>query len=153
MKKFEFKFESVLKMRRHKRSLCRQLLGEILQSAQRLVEQKQNLEQLRKEQFQEIRLRQAKGVVDIDGVTNLRFYAGQLQAQILTVIENRKVVEKQVALCKQTLARAEQDVKAMEKLSDKYRDQFQYEQNRKESLELEETWSATQQMELTFPRF
>jgi len=146
MKKFQFQFESVLKMRRHKRSLCRQLLGEILQTDQRLIEQKQQLEQLRKEQFQEIRLRQSKGLVDIDGAANLRFYAGQLQAQIQTVIANRKLVEKQITICKQTLARAEQDVKALEKLSDKYRDQFHYEQNRKESLELEETWSATQQM-------
>ncbi|MCH9652941.1 MAG: flagellar FliJ family protein [Planctomycetes bacterium] len=145
MKKYVFQFESVLKIRRHKRSLCRQLLGEILQTDQRLMEQKQNLERSRKEQFQEIRLRQAKGVVDIDGATSLRFYAGQLQAQIQTVTANRKLVEKQIVLCKQTLARAEQDVKAMEKLSDKYRDQFHYEQNRKESLQLEETWSATQQ--------
>ncbi|MFK7778867.1 MAG: flagellar FliJ family protein [Gimesia sp.] len=145
MKKFEFQFESVLKIRRHKRSLCRQLLGEILQTDQQLVQQKQKLDQLRKEQFQEIRLRQAKGVVDIDGATNLRSYAGQLQAQIETVIANRKLVDKQIAICKQSLSCAEQDVKAMEKLSDKYRDQFHYEQNRKESLELEETWSATQQ--------
>jgi len=145
MKKYEFQFESVLKIRRHKRSLCRQLLGEILLTNQQLLEQQQKLDHLRQEQFQEIRLRQAKGVVDIDGATNLRFYAGQLQAQIQTVIANRKLVEKQIAKCKQTLSRAEQDVKAMEKLSDKYREQFHYEQNRKESLQLEETWAATQQ--------
>ena len=132
-------------MRRHKRILCRQLLGEILQTDQRLAQEKQNFELLRQEQFQEIRLRQAKGVVDIDGAASLRFYAEQLQAQIKTVIANRKIIEKQMALCRQTLARAEQDVKAMEKLSDKHHDQFQYEQNRKEAFELEETWSATQQ--------
>tara|TARA_R110002111_G_scaffold18931_2_gene46283 strand:+ start:124458 stop:124910 length:453 start_codon:yes stop_codon:yes gene_type:complete len=145
MKKFQFQFESVLKMRRHKRSLCRQLLGEILQTDQRLIQQKQSLEQLRQEQFQEIRLRQAKGVVDIDGAASLRHYSGQLQTQIQNVLANRKIIGKQIALCRQTLARAEQDVKAMEKLSEKHRDQFQYEQNRKEAFELEETWAATQQ--------
>lgn len=145
MKKFEFQFESVLKIRRHKRSLCRQLLGEILLTNQQLIEQNQQLDHLRKAQFQEIRLRQAKGLIDVDGATNLRSYASQLQAQIQTVIANRKLVEKQIAVCKQTLSRAEQDVKAMEKLSEKYRDQFQYEQNRKEAFELEETWAATQQ--------
>ncbi|QDT42090.1 Flagellar FliJ protein [Gimesia alba] len=146
MKKFEFQFESVLKMRRHKRSLCRQLLGEILQTDQRLIEQRLQLEQLRQEQFQEIRLRQSAGVVDIDGATSLRFYAGQLQSQIQNVIANRKIIEKQIIACRQALARAEQDVKAMEKLSDKHRDEFLYAQNRKEEMELEETWSATQQM-------
>ncbi|MFH1300015.1 MAG: flagellar FliJ family protein [Planctomycetota bacterium] len=145
MKKFQFQFESVLKMRRHKRSLCRQMLGEILQTDQRLVQQKQNLELLRQEQFQEIRLRQAKGVVDIDGAASLRYYAGQLQTQIQNVMANRKIVEKQITVCRQTLARAEQEVKAMEKLSDKHRDQFLYVQNRKEAFDLEETWSATQQ--------
>lgn len=145
MKKFQFQFESVLKMRCHKRGLCRQLLGEVLQTDQRLIQQKQNLEELRKAQFQEIRIRQAKGVVDIDGSTSLRFYAGQLQAQIQAVIANRKIVEKQIHACRQTLASAEQDVKAMERLSDKHREQFLYEQNRKESFELEETWAATQQ--------
>lgn len=145
MKKFQFQFESVLKMRRHKRNLCRQLLGEILQSDQKLIQQKQNLEQIKQEQFQEIRLRQSSGIVDIDGATSMRFYAGQLQSQIQNVIANREIVQKQISVCRQSLARAEQDVKAMEKLSDKYRAQFQYEQNRKESLELEETWSASQQ--------
>lgn len=117
-----------------------------MQTDQRLLEHKAELEQLREAQFQEIRRRQAKGVVDIDGAANLRFYSGQLKAQLQTVIANRELVGKQITLGKQTLARAEQDVKAMEKLSDKYREQFLYEQNRKEALELEETWSATQQM-------
>lgn len=144
MKKFHFQFESVLKMRRHKRSLCRQLLGEILQADQRLIDQRLQLEQLRHEQFQEIRERQSVGLVDIDGATSLRFYAGQLQSQIQNVIANRRLLEKQIVACRQALARSEQDVKAMEKLSDKYRDQFLYAQNRKEEMELEETWSATQ---------
>lgn len=146
MKKFEFQFESVLKMRRHKRSLCRQLLGEILQTDQRLIDQRLQLEQLRQEQFQEIRLRQSAGVVDVDGATSLRFYAGQLQSQIQNVIANRKIIEKQIFACRQALARTEQDVKAMEKLSDKHRDEFLYVQNRKEEMELEETWTATQRM-------
>ncbi|QDU09521.1 flagellar export protein FliJ [Gimesia aquarii] len=146
MKKFQFQFESVLKMRCHKRGLCRQLLGEVIQTDQRLKQQKRNLEELRTKQFQEIRIRQSKGAVDIDGTSSLRFYAGQLQAQIQTLIANRKIVEKQIHACRQALASAEQEVKAMEKLSDKHREQFLYEQNKRESFELEETWAATQQM-------
>jgi flagellar export protein FliJ len=145
MKKFRFQFESVLKMRRHKRSLCRQLLGEILQADQRLVEERGRLEALRQEQLQEIRLRQNQGRVDVDAGANLRYYAGQLQVQIQSVITNRSILEKQLVACRQTLAQSEQEVKAMEKLSDKHRDVFQQAQIRKESLELEETWSATQQ--------
>lgn len=149
MKKFQFQFESVLEMRRHKRNLCRMLLGETLQSEQRLVEQKQNLEQIRAEQFEEIRLRQTEGIVDVDGGTSLRAYAGQLQSQIMAIVANRKIVQKQILTCRQSLARAEQEVKAMERLSDKHRTQFHYEQNRKESLELEETWAASQQTGVT----
>lgn len=145
MKKFHFQFESVLKMRRHKRSLCRQLLGEILQADQRLVEQRRQLEDQRQEQFREIRERQNQGRLDIDGATNLRYYAGQLQSQIKTIMSNRQVLEKQLNACRQALAAAEQDVKAMEKLSDKHRDVFLHAQSRKEALELEDTWSATQQ--------
>jgi len=145
MKKFHFQFESVLKMRRHKRSLCRQLLGEILQADQRLVEQRRQLEDQRQEQFREIRERQNQGRLDIDGTTNLRYYAGQLQSQIKTIVANRQVLEKQLNACRQALAAAEQDVKAMEKLSDKHRDVFLHAQSRKEALELEDTWSATQQ--------
>lgn len=145
MKKFEFQFESVLKMRRHKRSLCRQLLGEILQADQRLIDQRSELEQLRQRQFAEIRNRQAVGVVDIDAASSLRLYAGQIQAQIQNTIANRNILAKQIEACRKTLARAEQDVKAMEKLSDKYRDAFFYAQNKKEEQELEETWAATQQ--------
>ncbi|MCA9022223.1 MAG: flagellar FliJ family protein [Planctomycetaceae bacterium] len=132
-------------MRRHKRSMCRQLLGEMLQTDQRLIDQAEQLKQHRTEQLQEIRARQSEGLVDIDGTTSLRYYAGQLQAQIQSVIASRNVVGKQIALCRQTLAKAEQEVKAMEKLSDKYRDAFLYAQNQKEMIELEETWSATQQ--------
>ena len=125
--------------------MCRQLLGEMLQTDQRLIDQAEQLKQHRTEQLQEIRVRQSEGLVDIDGTTSLRYYAGQLQAQIQSVIASRNVVGKQIALCRQTLAKAEQEVKAMEKLSDKYRDAFLYAQNQKEMIELEETWSATQQ--------
>lgn len=145
MKKFHFQFESVLKMRRHKRSMCRQLLGEMLQADQRLIDQTAHLQQHRTEQFQEIRSRQSEGRVDIDGTTSLRYYAGQLQTQIQSLGANREIVGKQIALCRQTLAKAEQEVKAMEKLSDKYRAAFVYTQNQKEMIELEETWSATRQ--------
>ncbi|WP_197995729.1 flagellar FliJ family protein [Gimesia algae] len=132
-------------MRRHKRSMCHQLLGEILQADQRLIDQAEQLKLHRTEQFQEIRARQSEGRVDIDGTTSLRYYAGQLQTQIQSIIANRELVAKQIALCRQALAKAEQEVKAMEKLSDKYRDEFLYVQNQKEMVELEETWSATQQ--------
>ncbi len=132
-------------MRRHKRSMCRQLLGEILQADQRLIDQAEQLKQHRTEQLQEIRVRQAEGRVDIDGSTSLRYYAGQLQTQIQSIIANRGVIAKQIGLCRQALAKAEQEVKAMEKLSDKHRDAFLYTQNQKEMVELEETWSATQQ--------
>lgn len=145
MKKFRFQFESVLKMRRHKRSLCRQLLGEILQADQRLVEESRRLDGLRQEQIQEIRKRQEPGRLDIDAGANLRSYVGQLQAQLRTVQANRRLLEKQLTACRQALAKAEQEVKAMEKLSDKHREAFQFTQIRKESLELEETWAATQQ--------
>ena len=145
MKKFQFQFESVLKMRRHKRSMCRQLLGEMLQTDQRLIDQAEQLKQHRSEQFQEIRVRQSEGRVDIDGTTSLRYYAGQLQTQIKSVNTNRELMGKQIVLCRQALAKAEQEVKAMEKLSDKHREIFLYAQNQKEMVELEETWSATQQ--------
>jgi flagellar export protein FliJ len=145
MKKFRFQFESVLKMRRHKRSLCRQLLGEILQADQRLVEESRRLDALRQGQIQEIRQRQEPGRLDIDAGANLRSYVGQLQAQLRTVQANRRLLEKQLTACRQALAKAEQEVKAMEKLSDKHREAFQFAQIRKESLELEETWAATQQ--------
>lgn len=145
MKKFQFQFESILKMRKHKRSLCRQLLGEILQADQRLVEERAELEAQRQDQFEEIRSRQSQGLVDIDGTANLRYYAGQLQSRIQTVNSNRQILEKQVMACRQALALAEQEVKAMEKLSDKHRDAFLYTQNRKETMEREEAWSATRQ--------
>ena len=148
MKTFAFKFEPVLKLRRYRRDLCRQLLAQVLADDAQLVSQRQSMESARQHQLAELRSLSEGGVVDISGAASRRYYIGQLAGEIRAVEHRREVVAQQIALCRQALVRADQDVKALEKIGEKQRREYEDEQDRLGARELEDVWSSARSAEI-----
>lgn len=142
MKKFEFPLESLLRYRESRRDLCRQLLAQILSEQTRIERDRQALQRRRGGQLEEIRQLGAAGNVDIDRSASRRYYASQVLGEIRLLERNREVVMQQLTACRQALVRADQEVKALERLRQKRKAEFLYEQQRREQHELHESWLA-----------
>lgn len=143
MKSFIFKLESLLRYRRHRRDLCRQLLADIFADDRRLQENRAALERQRTGQLGEIRALHEPGRIDIDRSAARRYFAGHVQNDILFIDRDREIVGEQMGQYRQALIQADREVKVLEKLRDKQHATFLYEQNRNEGRELEELWMAT----------
>jgi flagellar protein FliJ len=143
VKNFVFKLESLLKYRRHRRDLCRQLLADVFADDRRLLENRAALEQQRAGQIGEIRALHAPGRIDIDRTAARRYFAGHVQTDMLFIDRDRAIVGEQLSRCQQALMQADREVKVLEKLRDKQHADFRYGQNRDEGRELDEMWMAT----------
>ncbi len=143
MKRFRFKLEAPLKYRQGRRDQCRQLLAELLADERERVQRRESLENQRTALLGELRDMSQSGSLDIDRAAARRFFAGHLTAEIGVALRDQQVVEQQIALCRQALRRAEQEVQSLEKMRERHLDEFRYQQDRAEARELEETWMAT----------
>ena len=142
VKKFVFKFASLMKLRVNERDMRRQLLAEVMRRDDEFVQMRQRLEGERTSQIDDMRQRGSGGQIDVDGSASRRFYAGQLSMDMETVDRHRHLLAQQVAACRQAVIRADQGVKALENIEAKDRAEFEFEQERKTAIELEESWRA-----------
>jgi flagellar export protein FliJ len=143
VKKFAFKLDPLLKLRRNHRDLCRQLLADVLRHDDDLVSRRSEATARRVLQIDELRrLTSAAAGVDIDASVARRAYAGHLSGDIGRIDNERAEIARQIDLCRQALVRADQAVKSLEKLAEKERAEFIYLNERREEREREETWRA-----------
>jgi len=147
MKKFEFQFASLLNLRENNRQLCRVALAKILQDQQQLELQQQAIQNERNELLQQIRQLSQAGNVNVNEAASRRYYAGQLKLTMQAVMQQQQELASQLEACRQQLIKADQEVKALEQLAEKQFAAFQYEQQKMEAHELEDTWLASQKWE------
>ncbi len=118
------------------------MLARLLADDRTLVEQRRHLQNQRLVQLDELRRLGEAGDVDVDGSTSRRYYTGRLLGQAAVVDRNRELLQQQLQLCRQALMKADQDVKALEKLAERRRAEFLYEDERRTARVLEDTWAA-----------
>lgn len=144
MGQFRFQFDALLRLRRHKRDLCRQLLAQVFASDQELLNRRARVEADRNEVLDQLRgLGGAGQTVDIDRAAARRFHSGQLLVELRLIDRNRDLVAQQIRLCREALIKADQDVRVLEKLQEKQRAEFLYQQERRAARELEEAWLSS----------
>jgi flagellar export protein FliJ len=143
MKAFHFPLESLLKLRRSERDQRCQLLAQALQQDSQLVITRRETEAVRMTQIDELRCLEEGGQdVNIDASASRRSYAGRLSGDLTEIDSRRAALAEQIDLCRSEMLRADQAVKSLEKLAEQQRAGFFYQQERKEQMELEQTWQA-----------
>ncbi len=142
MPRFNFKLTSLLKLRRNQRDVCQQRLTEGLARDAQLVEMRVAAEKDRSAQLNEIRELSAAGDMNVDAASARRYFATQLTGDMLNIEHHRRELAKYIGQCRQALMKADQAVKALEKLEENQRTEFNQEQERRARRELEETWQA-----------
>jgi flagellar protein FliJ len=147
MPRFVFRFETLLKFRQHRRDMVVTFLGQLMSDDRRFVEQRAEMEAKRRGQLDEIRELANHTTINIDQAATRRYYAGQITGEIQQVLRQRNVLGEQIAQCRQALVKTDQDVKVLEKLKEKQKQEFHADELRKSGRELEETWLAAHAME------
>jgi flagellar export protein FliJ len=144
VKKFLFKFNPVLKLRRSERDVRQQLLADVLRLDGNLADRRRRIEAERDALIVELRALGSEGSdIDVDASTARRHYAVQLAAMIGEIDAQRAALAPKIDQCREALIRADQRVKALEKLAERQESEFIYQQERLELRALEETWQAT----------
>ena len=149
MKRFQFRLESLLKYRAARRDHCRQLLAQLLADDRALVDQKRTIGLQRDAQLAELRDIGRAGQINVDGAISRRYFAARLNAHSQAIEHQRTLLAGQLELCRRALSKADQDVRVLEKLKEKRQAEHQYEQERRSSRELDETWMAAHLEEFT----
>ena len=143
MRKFVFKFETLLKFRKSQRDLCLQQVAQVLDADQSMQVEHASLEQNRLEQLDQIRKLGQAGELDVDRTVSRRLYSVQLSSEIRLVEHKRHELARLLEGSRQALVKADQKVKVLEKLNEKQWAEFLYAQERKTARELDEVWLAT----------
>jgi len=140
MKKFRFRFESLLSFRKSRRDQCRQILSGLLGDLDQLGLEKQKTMSHRIDQLSELRGLNEKGQMDVDRVTSRRFHSGQLLVEIQSIEQQEAILDDRISKCRNILAEAEREVKIIEKLREKHQADYNENRERTERIELEQTW-------------
>jgi flagellar protein FliJ len=139
---FVFSLSALLKYRKNRREHCQRLLAQVLADDAVLFSQRQKLLAERDRQFEEIRALSRRGRVTVDGAAARRYHSLQLLGSVRGIDEKRQVVAQQLQLCRQALAKADADVKVLERLEEKQRADFAYHAERRAQHEREDAWNA-----------
>jgi flagellar FliJ protein len=139
---FVFRMRSLLEFRRHRRGLCRQMLAQVLADEANLLAQRQAALASRERQFEEIRGLSRQGRVVVEGAISRRYHSGQLLAQVRTIEEKRRLISQQLQLCREALIKADTEVKVLERLEERQRQEFAYHAERHDQFEREDAWMA-----------
>jgi flagellar export protein FliJ len=143
VKKFAFKFDPLLMLRKNQRVIRQQLLADVLRHDEELVDRRLRTDAERATQIQELRtLNQSGGDIDVDASASRRHYAVQLASRMGEIDVERAGLARQIEECRQALVRADQAVKSLENLAERQRTEFIFEQERFEARALEEAWQA-----------
>jgi flagellar export protein FliJ len=139
---FRFRFDALQRYREYRRDLVRLLFAQVLQEREQLLSERRAKHAQHLRQFEEIRSATAKGNVDVDAAAARRYHAGQITMEVVQLERQIVLVEEQLEACRSALVAAEKDVDVLERLAEKQRRTFEYEQGRREQLALEDAWQA-----------
>ena len=138
MKRFVFRFQSLLRLRESERDLRRMDLGEALALEAKLTAQKTVLEGRRDAEQAALREVVAQPVVDVDRTLELRRYQSLLRAEIQISAAQIEVLGKEIERRRSILIEADRAVEVFEKLRQKHAQHHQKQLDREEVRTLDE---------------
>ena len=142
MAAFRFSLASVLRLRNRKRDECRRVLARAVEQLEELEARNQRVLDEQKELSSLLKQQSQSGKIDIDLISRCQMHIselGRLYQQNLLECERARNA---VAQCRAQLVVADQQVKALEKLEDKQRDEFRREQAKQDLEEQEDVLAA-----------
>ena len=137
-----FRLDKVLEYRKHLRLEARNALASAIGDEQTLLDYQAKTERQKQQQMSELATFAQTEAFNVEAAARRRYFMGQLDIQLMIVAEQlvqaRMIVEQQ----RQVLVKADQEVKALERLREKhFEEETSLEQKRSE-IELSEQWQS-----------
>ncbi len=144
MAMFQFKLLPLQRYREQHRDVCRQGLARVLAEDAELLQRREELTATREGVMGELLQLQSASRLNVDQTVARRFHAAQLTVQIRQIDLQREEVAVRLHVCRQALAKADQEVKVLEQLAEQQEFEFRRLMEARESREREEIWQAGQ---------
>jgi flagellar biosynthesis chaperone FliJ len=151
MKRFRFELETLLNLKRHWRDDARQVLAGFLRQSAELLLRRTERERCRQTQLDHLRQSTAGDELDIEASRSRRAYAGRLTNEINALDNEHAALTRQTEAARQMLLRADQEVRALELLSERREAAFTAARERQDTLETGESWRALAAVNRTSP--
>ena len=137
-----FRLEKVLEYRKHLRLEARNALASAIGDEQTLLEHQERIERQKQLQIEELTTFTRSDVVNVEAAARRRYFTGQLDIQLMVVAEQlvqaRMIVEQQ----RMVLVKADQEVKALERLHEKHIEEQTAQEQKRSEIELSEQWQS-----------
>ena len=145
MPKYRFRLETLRKLRESHRDELRGKLAEAYQAAQLLEEQRvavaEEISALQDKQ----RLTSTKATTSVNTLLEAQRYQAVLRAQQSTLSEQAKLLDAEVERRRQTVVEADREVRVLEKLDERQRQNYQLSEARAETKVMDEIASRSKE--------
>jgi flagellar export protein FliJ len=135
--------DAVLRVRRHQRDQVRMALARLLADERAAEERRQQSEQQRSDALASLRSSTSRGVVNVDRAAALRYHAARLSIDIARASAESATHSEHVRTAQALLAKADQAVKAVEKLLERDAAERRRIAERREDRDATDRFSAT----------
>jgi flagellar FliJ protein len=142
MKRFRFRLQPLLDVRRQARDRVLAELAEAVQAEAAIVAEVERLSALQQRVSDELRDAGKPGQVDVDAIVTRRGYQLQLTVEQAAAGKALEWAARKTAAIRQRLVQADQQVKVLEQLADKQQQAHFAEHLAREQKELEQAWLA-----------
>jgi flagellar FliJ protein len=138
-----FRLDKVLDYRKHLRLDARNALASAITDEQTLIEQRSRIERQKNRQMTELAAFTRSDVVNVEAAARRRYYTGQLDIQLLVLAEQLTQAKQIVEQQRLVLVKADQEVKALERLREKHFEEETAHEQRRSEIELSEQWQSS----------
>ncbi|HEX6984808.1 MAG TPA: hypothetical protein VF170_05500 [Planctomycetaceae bacterium] len=135
-------FETLLRVRRHRRDQVRLVLARILAEGREIDEAADRVRAEREDAVGMLRSGTAAGGVDIDRAASLRYHAGRLSVELAGLAQAAVANAERVRQARSVLAKADQAVRAAERLRDRWEENRRREAERRADREATDRFAA-----------
>ncbi len=137
-----FRLDKVLEYRKHLRLEARNALASAIGDEQTLLEHQARVNRQKGQQLAELAEFSQSEVVNVEAAARRRYFTGQLDIQLMLVeeqlVQARQVVEQK----RMVLVKADQEVKALERLREKHFEEETAQEQKRVEIELSEQWQS-----------
>lgn len=137
-----FRLDKVLEYRRHQRLEARNALASAISDEQTLIEHQARINRQKGQQLSELAGFTRSEVVNVEAAARRRYFTGQLEIQLMVVAEQLAQARMVVEQMRAVLVKADQEVKALERLHEKHVEEETSLEQKRTEIELSEQWQS-----------
>ena len=138
MKKFRFRLQSVLNLRRQQEDQKKRIVGQLLTGISLQQQQALELTDLIRQQGHILKQHFASGQIDVKQIGYYQGFVSGVQRQIAQKIATVGKIQNKLVGARAELAQSARQTKILEKLKQKKKQRFDYQLRRQESNEMDE---------------